>query len=131
TSILCGFTITGGTGTIVIPGLVRTGGGILCGNAGAKICHNRIVNNSVTYTNQASGGGIGAGPPTSTAFVVLENNLIQSNTTMGDEFAIAAGMYMVTNARIAGNRILDNIASAVNQQAWGAGLASAAADSVI
>jgi hypothetical protein len=131
TSILCGFTITGGTGTISIPGVLRASGGIHCSNAGAKICHNRIINNSVTYAFQAMAGGIGSGPLTSNAFIVVENNLIQSNTTLGDEYAMGAGMYLGTNARIDSNRILDNIASAINQQAWGAGMASSSADWVI
>jgi hypothetical protein len=131
TSILCGLTITGGTGTTAIPGVLRGSGGILCSNAGAKIYHNRIINNSVTYTFQALAGGIGSGPLTSNAFIVVEGNLIQSNTTTGDEFAMGAGMYLGTNARVSGNRILDNIASAINQQAWGGGIASSSADWVM
>jgi hypothetical protein len=132
TSVLKGFTITGGSGTIIIPGIIRGSGGIHCGNAGAKICHNRIINNSVTSTfQQVFGGGINAGPPTSSAFIVVEDNLIQYNTTTGNEYATGAGMFLGINARISGNRILDNIASAENQQAWGGGMASSSADSVI
>ena len=132
TSILCGFTITGGSGTIIVPGIVRGSGGIHCSNAGPRICHNRIINNSVTSTfYEALGGGIGAGPLTSNAFIVVEDNLIQSNTTMGDEFAFGGGIFLTINARISGNRILDNIASAENQQAWGGGIGTESADSVI
>jgi hypothetical protein len=132
TSILCGFTITGGSGTIIVPGIVRGSGGIHCSNSGPRICHNRIINNSVTSTfYEALGGGIGAGPLTSNAFIVVEDNLIQSNTTMGDEFAFGGGIFLTINARISGNRILDNIASAENQQAWGGGIGTESADSVI
>jgi hypothetical protein len=45
TSILCGFTITGGTGSkATVPGLgiLRGGGGIDCYYSGARICHNKI-----------------------------------------------------------------------------------------
>ncbi|MEJ2636435.1 MAG: choice-of-anchor Q domain-containing protein, partial [Calditrichia bacterium] len=132
TSTLCGFTITGGSGTIIVPGIIRGSGGIHCSNAGPKICHNRIINNSVTSTfYEALGGGIGAGPLTSNAFIVVEDNLIQSNTTIGDEFAFGGGIFLTINARISGNRILDNIVSAENQQAWGGGIGTENADSVI
>ena len=42
TSILMGFTITGGTGTLVPSVNIRGGGGIYISNCGAKILHNYI-----------------------------------------------------------------------------------------
>ena len=47
-SVLCGFTITGGTGLkVVMPPTpdVRTGGGVVCLFSGAKICHNTFTKN--------------------------------------------------------------------------------------
>ena len=60
TSVLCGFKITGGTGTIVMPNVARSGGGVLCDNSGAKICYNRITNNVVNYDFYVIGCWIGA-----------------------------------------------------------------------
>ena len=58
TSILCGFTITGGTGSkATVPGLgiLRGGGGIDCYYSGARICHNKIENNSLSNCDGAMG----------------------------------------------------------------------------
>jgi len=58
TSVLCGFTITAGTGTKV-PGFnARSGGGIQCYPAGAKIIHNKIINNTINTSGGGYGGGI-------------------------------------------------------------------------
>jgi hypothetical protein len=46
TSVLCGFTITGGTG-LYTSGVGRQGGGIVGRHGGAKICNNIIENNRV------------------------------------------------------------------------------------
>ena len=64
TSVLNGFTITGGTGTRVDThgfGFQRTGGGVAIGFCGGKIVNNHITGNSLTATGiEASGGGISA-----------------------------------------------------------------------
>ena len=65
-SVLCGFTITGGTGTFIPAGSppsppfnLRIGGGIYISyNMGARIIHNIIEQNVISTTDYASGGGI-------------------------------------------------------------------------
>ena len=53
TSVLCGFTITGGTGTYYLPGISfnscsnSNGGGIFCFNSAATIKNNKIKYNSL------------------------------------------------------------------------------------
>ena len=59
TSILCGFTITGGTGT-VYDVMHKVGGGVYCQDSGSRIAHNKIVYNTVSYTQICLGGGIGS-----------------------------------------------------------------------
>jgi hypothetical protein len=130
-SILKGFTITGGTGTISLPGVVRVGGGIVCLNSGPKICDNRILQNNVNYNVIALGGGIGAGPPTSTASVVIKNNLLMDNTVEGGVNSQGAGIYLSSNGRVSGNYILDNLANSINMDAYGGGLYVGSVDSVI
>ena len=57
TSVLCGLTITGGTGTYD-PLPLRVGGGINCWYSGAKIIHNIIEYNSLLFSGIAAGGGV-------------------------------------------------------------------------
>ncbi len=79
TSVLCGFTITGGTGTD-IPGVVRMGGGVFLTESGGKLLNNHIEYNSSKGEGWSVGGGIGAGGPTSPLpWVVLRNNRINHN----------------------------------------------------
>jgi hypothetical protein len=47
TSFLCGFTITGGSGTWISYVPIVTGGGILCNNSGATIRNNFIEYNNI------------------------------------------------------------------------------------
>jgi hypothetical protein len=55
TSVIYGFTITGGTGTLY-DNARRVGGGIYCRNSGARITQNKIANNSVTHSQTCLGG---------------------------------------------------------------------------
>ncbi len=70
TSTICGFTITGGTGTYYLPGVppvpIRIGGGILCFNSAATIKNNKIKYNSLEIglpDAHTMGGGIFCGGP--------------------------------------------------------------------
>jgi len=80
TSVLCGFTITGGTGTLVAAaGNARLGGGVLF-SSGGKLINNHIENNIISNEGWASGGGVFAGGPLDPLpWVVLRNNRINNN----------------------------------------------------
>jgi len=134
-SVLCGFTITGGTGTIVAPNIARVGGGVLCNLSGAKICHNRITNNVVNYDFSSTGGGIASGPPGTGVLVIIENNVIDSNQTIGANFetyvSSGAGIGSQTNCRVSGNIIRDNVSFSELNQAAGGGFASVSSDYVL
>jgi hypothetical protein len=80
TSVLCGFTITGGTGTINPPNIdlpSLSGGGIFIYNSGAKIENNIITGNNV-HDYVAVGGGIVI--ITASTRVLIKNNTIKNNT---------------------------------------------------
>jgi hypothetical protein len=66
TSVLCGFTITGGSGSYWATGNVYGGGGI-CMYTGGKIIHNKITGNQVHVVTQHGAGGGGL------VFVALNN----------------------------------------------------------
>jgi len=84
TSCLYGFTITGGTGSVVpfiIP--VRAGGGINITFSGCKIESNIIKENECIIDEidgMAAGGGISSGPPAEGHYLILRKNLICYNT---------------------------------------------------
>ncbi|MCD4664093.1 MAG: T9SS type A sorting domain-containing protein [Bacteroidales bacterium] len=76
TSILCGFTIQNGTGTFPNAYGHKSGGGIFCENSGAKIIHNRIINNQVfSQTTRAFGGGFFADSCTIRSLVIRYNTI--------------------------------------------------------
>ena len=58
TSVLYGFTSTGGSGFYNSQNNAYGGGGILVQNSGAKIRFNIITNNKVNHNNLAGGAGI-------------------------------------------------------------------------
>jgi N-acetylneuraminic acid mutarotase len=122
TSILCGFTITGGTGTYN-PYPARVGGGIFCSSSGAKIIHNHIVNNTVEYQmGIVNGGGMSVGPPGNTSWVILENNIISNNSILGATGG-GGGIGVVGNAKLLNNIIEYNTAESIGESIWGGGIA--------
>ncbi len=86
TSVLCGFTITGGTGTSYFgpDGTTwREGGGVFCDSAGAKLVSNNIVLNRV-IGGASGGGGVGTVSFGATPlWLVLEDNRITDNYVLG------------------------------------------------
>ncbi len=107
TSVICGFTITGGTGTLS-DGTSRVGGGIYCYASGSRITHNTIVNNTITHTGEARGGGIGTFPWGNNRYTIIENNIIESNTCISDYHAQGSGIYM-PQGKISQNKIRLNL----------------------
>jgi len=83
TTVLCGFTITGGTGTLVaVAGNARLAGGVMFGSGG-KLINNYIEYNNLSNEGWAGGGGIFAGGPLDTLpWVVLRENRITHNTVI-------------------------------------------------
>ena len=107
TSILNGFTITGGIGLEIAA--QRMGGGIVCFQSGAKILNNKIMNNELTYTGMTPGGGICSFFETGESWVVIENNTISGNVcTSTNDQAFGGGIAVGTNARIVNNSINNN-----------------------
>jgi hypothetical protein len=93
TSVLCGLTIRGGSGTFffydgrwtgVTPLWVREGGGVYCSLSGARIERNLITHNRV-IGRVAQGGGVGAvGSKSFVPYLILERNRIQENYVLAD-----------------------------------------------
>lgn len=123
TSVLNGFTVTGGTGTISPPGFSNIAGGGIIIIGGAKITNNHIINNNITGGfSWISGGGIyintgGYGN------VIIKNNLIADNSISGYEVIQGGGIYYEGsgNVIITNNTIKNNAVEAVNPIDWKSG----------
>jgi len=110
-SVLCGFTITGGTGSSATN--IRAGGGVLIFQSGATIKNNIIEFNTVANALWAYGGGIFTSLG-NTYTIIIQDNIIRNNSCNGTEYAIGGGIKISTNgyALIANNKIAENTLSA-------------------
>ncbi len=123
TSIICGFTITGGTGTRILNNgyLKRVGGGVFAHTSSAKIQNNIIVSNAIQNNSDSWGGGICC----FNGNYVIENNTIKNNeinSPVIDFYSLGGGIYTYSlgYVRIKNNKIIDNSITA--PEAWGGGI---------
>ena len=140
TSIICGFTITGGTGLLDTSIPLRIGGGIVCINAGALILNNKIIANEVDNQNMALGAGIGCTMYLQNRSIVIENNIIAENYTHADSSAaFGGGIFIGENtgnnielrARVNYNTIENNICFSEQSRADGGGIRIEGSDGVM
>jgi len=127
-SVLCGFTITGGTGTYELDFLPqnnwRSGGGIYCASGGT-IKNNKIVQNTLVLGDTTWGGGIIV-VLYNDEYLIIEDNIISSNHSAqfscwgGGIFSYAIGQ---SHVRLVNNRISDNVVNALGGVTAGAGFA--------
>lgn len=117
TSVLVGFTITGGSGTVTGNG-TRHGGGIYIVNSTAYIRNNIIEFNGINQPTDAYGGGIYAGF-LQNQDMIIEHNLIRNNSitsTNVTDYCLGGGIYIWAagneTIRISNNRIYDNTITA-------------------
>jgi len=97
TSILTGFTITGGKGSKIFMSPLgvywKSGGGINIFNSGAKIEDNIITGNSLSATfMQVIGGGISAIPDNNHRNIILKNNQVYGNEIVSSTYAQGGGI---------------------------------------
>ncbi len=101
TSVITGFTLTEGTGTLY-PDSFHWGGGIMCDNSSPMIVSNIIMNNSADYSS-----GIDC---SYNASPIILNNVISYNTATVN---IGGLTLYDSNAHVEGNIISNNTAIAV------------------
>ncbi len=126
TSVFCGFTVTGGAGTLTNWG-GRAGGGIWISGSGALICHNRIIGNHLgdTLMTQSAGcfgGGIATDFDEAHHLAVILDNFIAGNTVVSSHAgAIGGGIHAANDARMEGNLIADNRCAVRSLTGWAQG----------
>ncbi len=114
TSVLYGFTITGGTGCYwpqhPFFEKLKGGGGVQIINCGAKICHNIITDNHVENEWEAFGGGIHGADIPEDRMIIVEDNLVYNNTVSGKIWAKGGGICIAfCHARICNNVVKNNV----------------------
>jgi hypothetical protein len=122
TSVLCGLTIRGGTGTIFSYAGIsyRYGGGVLLETAGGRLTRNIISHNRLIAAS-AFGGGISALCITNNApYLIMEgnrvtDNFVQSVSSIGDNYGSSGGADLTgVSARIIENVFERNTVIAAN-----------------
>jgi hypothetical protein len=110
TSVLCGFTITGGSGTIEPSVNYKMGGGVQIAFSGAKLLNNIIEDNIVSSNSVAYGGGIQAGGPIGKLpWVVMRNNTIRNNKAISSgDYGMGGGITVFYNLVLVDNDISYN-----------------------
>jgi hypothetical protein len=110
TSIICGFTITGGGGTVNTYWDIGFGGGIMCYEAGAKVIHNKIIDNQILNlpTTTVGGAGVGTMLVSGDYWIVLEDNLISNNSAYANTANAFGGGVNITINGILRNNIIEN-----------------------
>jgi len=126
TSILKGFTITGGTGTSTTSeGFTnREGGGILLFESGGLIEHNIITDNKIikSGTDWALGAGISASND-NTRTAIIRNNTITGNTIDSESQSNGGGISLGgANFEVESNQIDNNICETTSSVSYGGGL---------
>lgn len=131
-SVICGFTIRGGTGTIIPHAalLVRMGGGVLVYSSDASVKNNIIESNNIQHSTDSYGGGICAISENGNNYII-ENNIIRENSINTPSivyYSLGGGIYTGTTGyvRILNNKILNNTITAPT--AYGGGVVPAGAN---
>ncbi len=125
TSILCGFTITGGSGLYSSFPNGMVGGGISLDESGAKIMHNRIINNELHDNPFSLGGGIYSTSMSTEPWIVIGHNYIADNVASSTTVSAGGGLCLSSSARVFNNTITRNEAtcSGDKKSAEGGGIA--------
>jgi hypothetical protein len=121
-SILCGFTITEGTGTVDNSD-ERAGGGIYCYSSGPRILFNKIQGNTVNHFALAFGGGIALFP----RWGYCENDVFIEgvfNTVGAGDESYGGGIFISYSGFIQENIITYNSCTSENWTSFGGGILS-------
>jgi len=109
TSIINGFTITGGTGVFEVFHQGRAGGGVYSWKSGCKIINNIIMDNHVEAFEQLTGGaGIACAKDTGEYWAVIENNIISNNTASAHGSQSFGGGITTLISVIIRNNLIEN-----------------------
>jgi hypothetical protein len=124
-SVLYGFTITGGTGTVAYFGLPeRDGTGIFNWNSGAKIEKNKIINNHITAAGDTAcqAAGINITGDAGDYIVIRDNDISQNSATaIGANNVAGSTVILATKESCVfeNNRVTNNVSNSNMRAAVG------------
>ncbi len=123
TSVLNGFTVTGGQGVNNETYQLKCGGGIYTNNAGAKIINNIIRGNNVIGEIIAGAGICCISDDDEVYWTIIENNMVNNNILFSSgHTAFGAGMAIMINSIIRNNLVEFNTCKNTFHQAYGGGI---------
>jgi hypothetical protein len=124
-SVLCGFTITGGRGTILLRFPSLEGGGVLCYESGARLTRNIITGNTLSDNLDRYGVfGVGVSADGSGSQVLLmEGNTVTGNSGTAVTHAVSGGGIglSIMKGILRQNVITDNSLVTQTTSFWAAG----------
>jgi hypothetical protein len=123
-SVLVGFTITGGSGTLDEKSQVMSGGGIALFNSGATIMYNRIEKNTIRSSLPSHGGGIGHWPPDDDSELIIEGNWLSYNMVVSDGPSSGGAINMYGNGRVVDNDFTYNTSFSHTSTTKGGGVSA-------
>ena len=100
TSVLCGFTITGGTGTLVTSLNDYRGGGIFTWFSGCKIIHNKISNNFIEKNANINGVGISISCRDGLNAVIRQNKIFNNQGSNSGGYISGGGLAIDFNGQV-------------------------------
>jgi predicted GH43/DUF377 family glycosyl hydrolase len=110
TSVLCGFTITGGSGTYNEEFDAYGGGGILM-YAGGKVLHNKITGNHLVSQKGIYGAGLICVISNDSANIVIANNDFKYNSIVSPKMSGGGGLYLYQHSNDGYCRVNNNLIS--------------------
>ncbi len=123
-SVLIGFTLRDGHGTVVERSGVRAGGAVLVIDAGPKLLHNNITYNYISSPgHDACGGGIYAESPREKP-LVMQGNTIHKNRVHGGISSAGGGICLRGSGLLRKNVISYNTLRSSWKSASGGGVAA-------
>jgi len=127
-STIYGFTITGGSGTLLEGDeKIRIGGGIICFNSGATISYNKIEFNTLRAEVSCYGAGIGHGPTNDASFLIIEHNWIENNAIKCNAFCAGGGIDIYGKGTMTENSISYNRIESSRNGSRGGGISAVGA----
>jgi hypothetical protein len=120
TSVLNGFTITGGHGVKNETYQLKCGGGIYTNNSGSKIINNIIIGNNLNDELAAGAGICCITDDGGSYWTLINNNLIKYNNLLSNGYAsFGGGVAIMINSVIRNNLFEFNTCKNTNHQAYG------------
>lgn len=108
TSVIRGFTLTGGSGVFYDAYSVKAGGGVYAYNSGFKVINNNITENHVIDSDKAGAPGIASIQDISGSKAIIRHNYVGYNTSLSNGFSAFGGGLAITSSCLIEKNIIEH-----------------------